>query len=107
MPTQLAQRGSVFTSRGFLQMRRGVYKFSEEPLDPACGCPTCARYSRAYLHHLIRSEEMLGPILLTWHNLAYYQELMSGARAAIGEGRLEDFIAEVRGGWEAGERGDA
>ena len=60
MPTQLAQRGAVFTSRGFLQMRRGVYKFSEEKLDPACACPTCARYSRAYLHHLDEDERDVG-----------------------------------------------
>ena len=63
------------------------------PLDPACACPACARYSRAYLHHLFRSEEMLGPILLTWHNLAYYQDLMRDLRGAIASGRLADYAA--------------
>src|SRR6188768_2462773 len=55
MPTQLAQRGAAFTSRGFLQLRRGIYKYSNAPLDPACNCPTCARYSRAYLHYLTKA----------------------------------------------------
>ncbi len=83
IPTQVAQRGAVFTSRGYLQMRRGVYKFSEEPLDPACACPTCARYSRAYLHHLTKSGETLGWQLLGKHNLHFYQRLMREIRASI------------------------
>lgn len=83
MPTQLAQRGAVFTSRGFLQMRRGVYKFSEEKLDPACGCPTCARYSRAYLHHLTKTSETLGWQLLGKHNLHFYHQLMREVRESI------------------------
>src|SRR3954453_22023930 len=60
IPTQVAQRGGAFTSRGYLQLRRGVYKFADEPLDPECTCPTCARYSRAYLHHLTKTGETLG-----------------------------------------------
>ncbi len=60
IPTQLAQRGGVFTSRGYVQLRRGVHKLADLPLDPKCGCPTCARYSRAYLHHLTKSSEPLG-----------------------------------------------
>ncbi len=81
MPTQLAQRGAVFTSRGFLQMRRGVYKFSDEKLDPACACPTCARYSRAYLHHLTKTSETLGWQLLGKHNIHFYHQLMREIRA--------------------------
>ncbi|MEP6810263.1 MAG: tRNA-guanine transglycosylase, partial [Chthoniobacterales bacterium] len=88
MPTQLAQRGATFTSRGFLQMRRGVYKFSEEPLDPECKCPTCARYSRAYLHHLAKSSETLGWQLLGKHNIHFYHQLMREIRAAILEDRF-------------------
>lgn len=88
MPTQLAQRGAAFTSRGFLQMRRGVYKFSEETLDPECGCPTCARYSRAYLHHLTKSSETLGWQLLGKHNIHFYHQLMREMRAAILEDRF-------------------
>lgn len=91
MPTQLAQRGGVFTSRGFLQMRRGVYKFAEEKLDPECGCPTCARYSRAYLHHLTKSAETLGWQLLGAHNLYFYHQLMREIRASI----LANAFAEL------------
>ncbi len=91
MPTQLAQRGAAFTSRGFLQMRRGVYKFSEETLDPECGCPTCQRYSRAYLHHLTKSSETLGWQLLGKHNIHFYHQLMREIRASI----LEDRFLEL------------
>ncbi|MEM1342267.1 MAG: tRNA-guanine transglycosylase, partial [Pseudomonadota bacterium] len=61
------------------------------PLDEDCTCPACRNYSRAYLHHLIRSGEILGSMLLTWHNLHYYQELMAGMRAAIAAGRFDAF----------------
>ena len=76
------------------------------PLDPACACPACTRHSRAYLHHLFRAGEMLGPMLLTWHNLHYYQDLMRGMRAAIGAGRLDAFAAEQRAGWAEGDAHD-
>ncbi len=91
IPTQVAQRGGVFTSRGYLQLRRGVYKFSEERLDPACGCPTCARYSRAYLHHLTKTKETLGWTLLGQHNIAFYHQLMREIRQSI----LEDSFLEL------------
>ncbi len=96
MPTQLAQRGAVFTSRGFLQMRRGVYKFSEEKLDPDCACPTCARYSRAYLHHLTKTSETLGWQLLGKHNIHFYHRLMRDIRENILAGRFADFYREKR-----------
>jgi len=83
IPTQVAQRGGAFTSRGFLQLRRGVYKFSEEKLDPACNCPTCRRYSRAYLHHLTKTGETLGWQLLGKHNIHFYHQLMRDIRASI------------------------
>jgi queuine tRNA-ribosyltransferase len=73
----------VFTSRGYLQLRRGVYKFSDEPLDPACSCPTCRRYSRAYLHHLTKTRETLGWQLLGKHNIHFYHQLMRDIRAGI------------------------
>lgn len=102
IPTQVAQRGAAFTSRGYLQMRRGVYKFSEEKLDPECGCPTCARYSRAYLHHLTKSSETLGWQLLGKHNLHFYQRLMREIRESILADRFlelyrakRDFLHEV------------
>jgi queuine tRNA-ribosyltransferase len=96
MPTQLAQRGAVFTSRGFLQMRRGVYKFSQEPLDPECACPTCARYVRAYLHHLTKTGETLGWQLLGKHNLHFYHQLMREIRSSILAGHFADFYREKR-----------
>ncbi len=96
MPTQLAQRGAVFTSRGFLQMRRGVYKFSLDPLDPACSCPTCARYSRAYLHHLTKTGETLGWQLLGKHNIHFYHQLMREMRASILAGEFPAFYEEKR-----------
>ena len=96
MPTQLAQRGAVFTSRGFLQMRRGVYKFSDEKLDPACTCPTCARYSRAYLHHLTKTSETLGWQLLGKHNLHFYHQLMRDIRESILADCFLDLYREKR-----------
>ncbi|HEX8280040.1 MAG TPA: tRNA guanosine(34) transglycosylase Tgt, partial [Chthoniobacterales bacterium] len=83
IPTQVAQRGGAFTSRGFLQLRRGVYKFSAEPLDPECSCPTCARYSRAYLHHLTKTGETLGWQLIGQHNFHFYHQLMREMRESI------------------------
>ncbi|HEY5037114.1 MAG TPA: tRNA guanosine(34) transglycosylase Tgt, partial [Chthoniobacterales bacterium] len=96
MPTQLAQRGAVFTSQGFLQMRRGVYKFSNDPLDPECSCPTCARYCRAYLHHLTKTGETLGWQLLGKHNIHFYHQLMRDIRASILGGRFAEFYEEKR-----------
>lgn len=83
IPTQVAQRGGVFTSRGYLQLRRGVYKFSDEALDPTCDCPTCQRYSRAYLHHLTKTRETLGWQLLGKHNIHFYHQLLREIRASI------------------------
>ncbi|HYJ06411.1 MAG TPA: tRNA guanosine(34) transglycosylase Tgt [Chthoniobacterales bacterium] len=96
MPTQLAQRGAVFTSRGFLQMRRGVYKYADEKLDPACDCPTCRRYSRAYLHHLTKTGETLGWQLLGKHNLHFYHQLMREIRESILAGRFLELYQEKR-----------
>jgi len=88
IPTQVAQRGGAFTSRGYLQLRRGVYKFADEPLDPECPCVTCRRYSRAYLHHLTKCGETLGWQLIGQHNLHFYQRLMREIRQSILEDRF-------------------
>ena len=96
MPTQLAQRGGVFTSEGFLQLRRTAYRSSEQQLDPLCACPTCARFSRAYLHHLTKTTETLGWQLLGQHNLYFYHQLMRDIRASILAGRFLDFYRETR-----------
>ena len=96
LPSQLAQRGVAFTSRGKLQLRRSVYKFSEDRLDPECDCHTCKSYSRAYLHHLNKTEEVLGWHLLSRHNLAFYHGLMSRIRSNILSGQFLDFYREQR-----------
>ncbi len=96
IPTQVAQRGAAFTSRGFLQLRRSVYKYSEAALDPLCTCPTCARYSRAYLHHLTKCGEHLGWQLLGQHNLYFYHQLMREIRQSIFEDRFMALYHEKR-----------
>jgi queuine tRNA-ribosyltransferase len=95
MPTRNARNAHLFTRHGTLRIRNAKYERDTRPLDEACGCYTCrSGFSRAYLRHLDRCGEMLGPQLATIHNLYYYQELMRGLREAIGAGRLGDFVAE-------------
>jgi queuine tRNA-ribosyltransferase len=96
IPIQVAQRGGVFTSRGYLQLRRGAHKLSEAPLDPNCKCPTCIRYSRAYLHHLTKTREPLGWQLLGKHNLHFYHQLMQEIRASILADTFFSFYREKR-----------
>ena len=93
LPTRSGRTGQGFTRRDTLNIRNARHKDDARPLDPDCACPACRDFSRAYLHHLFRADEMLGPILLTLHNLHYYQELMAGLRAAIEAGGLADFAA--------------
>ncbi len=83
IPNKVAQFGTAFTSRGLLQLRRSVYKFSEEKLDPQCRCPVCQKYSRGYLHHLTKTQEPLGWTLLGQHNIAFYHQLMRDIRESI------------------------
>jgi queuine tRNA-ribosyltransferase len=99
MPTRAGRTARAYTRHGVHNMRNARFADDARPLDPACGCPLCTRHSRAYLHHLFRCEEMLGPMLLTWHNIQYYQDLMAGLRQAIGEGRLAEHAASVRASW--------
>jgi queuine tRNA-ribosyltransferase len=94
MPTRAGRTAQAFTRRGELNLRNARHRDDPRPIDEKCTCPACASHSRAYLHHLIRSEEILGAMLLTWHNLHYYQDIMRGLRGAI-EGRSLD-------GWIAG-----
>jgi len=91
LPTRSGRTGQVFTRRGTLNIRNARHLDDPRPLDEACECPACRQFSRAYLHHLARSGEILGAMLLTWHNLQYYQDLMRALRLAIGEGRLDAF----------------
>ncbi len=104
MPTRAGRHGQAFTRYGRVNLRNAKHVDDSAPLDPESKAMPANTYSRAYLHHLVRSNEILGMMLLTWNNLAYYQELMAGLRKAIQEGRLEDHITEVKEGWARGER---
>ncbi|MGQ0621374.1 MAG: tRNA guanosine(34) transglycosylase Tgt [Panacagrimonas sp.] len=104
MPTRNARNGHLFTSQGVLRLRNAKYRNDPEPLDPACDCATCRNYSRAYLHHLDRCNEMLGPRLNTIHNLSYYQRLMRRIRDAIEQGRFAGFAAAFLRGPEGASR---
>ena len=99
LPTRAGRTARAYTSLGVLNLRNARHAADGEPLDPACRCLACTRHSRAYLHHLFRAEEMLGPMLLTAHNLTYYADLMAGMRTAIAAGRLAEYAASVRAGW--------
>ena len=96
IPTQVAKRGSCFTSRGIVELRRSAYKFSEDKLDPNCTCPVCAKYSRAYLHHLTKTQEPLGWQLLGQHNIHFYHQMMREVRQSILEDRFLDLYHEKR-----------
>jgi queuine tRNA-ribosyltransferase len=96
LPTRSGRTGQAFTRAGPINIRNARFAEDSAPLDPECGCPVCASWSRAYLHHLVRSGEILGAMLMTEHNLFFYQALMADLRAAIGERRLAAFAAGFR-----------
>jgi queuine tRNA-ribosyltransferase len=93
MPTRAGRTAQAFTRRGELNMRNARHRDDPRPIDEQCGCPACRHHSRAYLHHLIRADEILGAMLLTWHNLHYYQDVMRGLRGAIESKSLDSWIA--------------
>ncbi len=93
LPTRSGRTGQAFTRRGTVNLKNARHADDPRPLDPGSACPASRDYSRAYLHHLIKADEILGAMLLTWNNLWYYQDLMRGLRAAIGQGRLAEFAA--------------
>ena len=92
LPTRSGRTGQAWTHRGQVNLRNARHAEDSRPLDAACGCPACRGYSRAYLHHVLRAGEMIAGMLLTWHNLQYYQDLMAGLRGAIASGRLAAFV---------------
>ncbi len=96
MPTRSGRTGQGFTRFGPINMKNARHKDDDRPIDAACVCPACSQYSRAYVHHLIKAGEILGAMLLTWHNLQFYQDLMAGLRSAIAEGGLASFSDEFR-----------
>jgi len=97
LPSRSGRTGQAWTKRGQLNIKNARHADDPRPLDENCGCPACQNYSRAYLHHVFRSNEMISGMLLTWHNLHYYQELMAGMRDAIAAGTFEAFEAEFHG----------
>ncbi len=103
LPTRMARTGTVLTRDGRLVVKNQEYAEDERPLDPECGCPVCARHTRAYVRHLFQAHEMLGPTLATLHNLHFYQELMAGIRASLEEGRFATFAAAATARWQQGE----
>jgi queuine tRNA-ribosyltransferase len=102
MPTRNARNGYYFTSRGVLKIRNSRFAMDTRPLDEACGCYTCLNYSRAYLKHLDRCKEMLGPHLATVHNLYFYQQLMAGLRNAIANGELTEYARQFLDSYSLG-----
>lgn len=94
MPTRSGRTSQAFTSRGTINIRNARHREDPRPLEAECDCPLCKNYSRAYIHHLQKCNEVLAVMLLTWHNIRYYQRLMAGLRQAIEENRLEDFAAD-------------
>jgi queuine tRNA-ribosyltransferase len=92
MPTRSGRTGLAHTRRGDLNMRNARHATDTRPIDPRCTCPACSSYARGYIHHLMKAKEILGAMLLTWHNLHYYQELMLGMRDAIAARTLAQFI---------------
>lgn len=102
LPTRSGRTAQAFTRRGTLNLKNARHRADSRPIDPDCRCYVCQNYSRAYINHLLKCEEMLGPMLITRHNLHYYQELMAGMRKAIEQGELsafsEKFHADYNGG---------
>ena len=94
LPSRSGRTGQAFTRHGVVNIKNARHQDDPRPLDEACGCPACRGYSRAYLHHVFRAGEMISGMLLTWHNLHYYQELMQGMRDAITAGRFAAFEAD-------------
>ncbi|MEM6303094.1 MAG: tRNA guanosine(34) transglycosylase Tgt [Pseudomonadota bacterium] len=94
LPSRSGRTGQVFTRRGVLNIKNARHQDDPRPLDEECTCPACRNYSRAYLHHLFRSQEILASMLLTWHNLKYYQDLMAGMRDAIANGQFDAWEEE-------------
>ena len=94
LPSRSGRTGQGWTRRGQVNLRNARHIDDPRPLDEACTCPACTSYSRAYLHHVLRSQEIIASMLLTWHNLHYYQQLMQGLRDAIANQNLSQFVAE-------------
>ena len=103
LPTRSGRNGQAFTRRGPVNLRNARHAEDRRPLDETCSCPCCRDYSRAYLHHLVKAEEILASMLLTWHNLTYYQDLMQEMREAISAQRFAAFAHDALAIYSAGD----
>ena len=103
LPSRSGRTGQVFTRRGVLNIKNARHQDDPRPLDENCSCSACRNYSRAYLHHVFRSQEIISSMLLTWHNLQYYQDIMAGMRTAIAAGRFTQWQADFHAGREQGD----
>jgi queuine tRNA-ribosyltransferase len=99
IPTRSGRHGQVWTDTGPYNIKRAEFAEDETPLDDKISCPASQNYSKAYVHHLIRSNELLGAMLLSWHNIAYFEDLMARIRASIAAGTFESFVSEFRKNW--------
>jgi queuine tRNA-ribosyltransferase len=103
IPTRSGRNAQAYTREGTLNLRNARHAEDLSPLDSACTCPACRQFSRAYLHHTVKANEIIASMLLTWHNLTYYQDLMADLRKAITEGRLAVVVAEISRVYARGE----
>ena len=94
LPSRSGRTGQVFTRNGVVNIKNARHQNDPRPLDNYCRCPACSSYSRAYLHHVFRSQEIISSMLLTWHNLYYFQELMEDIRRAIAVDKFSEFVSE-------------
>jgi len=101
LPTRSGRNGQAFTRRGTLNLRNARHAEDTSPLDPECRCPACQKFSRAYLHHVVRANEIIASMLLTWHNLTYYQDLVAGLRGAIAAGTVKFFAQSCAQNWSS------
>jgi queuine tRNA-ribosyltransferase len=107
LPTRSGRNGQAFTSEGTLNLRNARFAEDAGPLDPACDCPACVRSSRAYLHHVVKAGEIIAAMLLTWHNLKFYQDLMQELRQAIFESRVEALALRYKAGENPTSKGES
>jgi queuine tRNA-ribosyltransferase len=103
LPSRSGRTGQALTRFGAVNIKNARHRDDPRPLDPDCTCPACTNYSRAYLHHVFKAQEIISSMLVTWHNLHYYQELMAGLRSAIAAGNLAEFTAEFHAKREIGD----
>jgi queuine tRNA-ribosyltransferase len=106
IPTRSGRNGQAFTREGTLNLRNARHAEDQSPLDSQCRCPACRRFTRAYLHHVVKAGEIIASMLITWHNLTYYQDVMAELRAAIAAGNLRDVAAQISVPYAAGRAGE-